>query len=385
MLIRASRGRPVMALAVMLCGWVAARAMILNDDSGVIASTDRVATVPQRLSLLPVPTERATVATRLGGVAVPAGTTAASDPAIVALAPLTALRNAELPQAWAPPLPHGPAPIIPVRSETPMMPSRMSVGVAAGHQMLWLAALAQLPLPSSIMVAAPAQGPRPAHAPTSGASRWSADGWFLLRRGGSLLAAGPLPASYGASQLGAVLRYRLDPASPDRPTAYLRASAALGNVQDKELAIGLAARPLGRLPIVAAVELRASQGTGTTRLRPAALLVSEFPSLPLPLGLRGEAYAQAGYVGGSGASAFVDGQLRVDRRVLRLGRSELRAGGGIWGGAQRGASRLDVGPGATIGLLLGPAAARLGFDWRFRIAGNAAPASGPALTLSAGF
>ena len=50
------------------------------------------------------------------------------------------------------------------------------------------------------------------------------------------------------------------------------------------------------------------------------------------------------------------------------------------------ASRLDVGPTATVGWPLGPTgAARLGVDWRFRVRGNAIPASGPAVTLSAGF
>jgi len=61
-------------------------------------------------------------------------------------------------------------------------------------------------------------------------------------------------------------------------------------------------------------------------------------------------------------------------------------GGGVWGGAQKGAARLDIGPSATMTIGLGEsAAARLGLDWRFRVAGDAAPASGPALTLSAGF
>jgi hypothetical protein len=64
----------------------------------------------------------------------------------------------------------------------------------------------------------------------------------------------------------------------------------------------------------------------------------------------------------------------------------VRAGAGAWGGAQKGASRLDLGPAATMGLGLGASAsARLALDWRFRVTGDAAPSSGPALTLSAGF
>lgn len=56
------------------------------------------------------------------------------------------------------------------------------------------------------------------------------------------------------------------------------------------------------------------------------------------------------------------------------------------GGAQKGAARLDVGPAASAAVGLGESGgARLAVDWRFRVAGSAAPKSGPALTLSAGF
>lgn len=81
-----------------------------------------------------------------------------------------------------------------------------------------------------------------------------------------------------------------------------------------------------------------------------------------------------------------DGQVRVDRAITRIGKAELRAGAGAWGGAQEGASRLDIGPAAIVGVPVNDAAsARLAFDWRFRVTGNAVPQSGPELTLSAGF
>lgn len=49
--------------------------------------------------------------------------------------------------------------------------------------------------------------------------RWSADGWLMLRGGGdgSLAAGSGAPATYGASQAGAVLRYRLAPRQPPSP------------------------------------------------------------------------------------------------------------------------------------------------------------------------
>ena len=97
-------------------------------------------------------------------------------------------------------------------------------------------------------------------------------------------------------------------------------------------------------------------------------------------------FAAFWFVGGRFSTAFADSQPRADRSVAHFGKAELRAGAGTWGGAQKGASRLDVGPTATMGMGPGETgSARLPVDWSFRIAGNAAPSSGSALTLSAGF
>ena len=272
---------------------------------------------------------------------------------------------------------------------------------AIGHQLLWMAAVSRLPLPFRLAdisqgTRAGAVGlPQPfypvGHEPAVRANRWSADGWLMLRNGGNgRLPAGGAAASYGASQAGAVLRYRLVPGDAHRSAAYLRASAALDGSRDRELALGLSARLLPSVPVVAAAELRASGNRAGTRLRPAAMVVTEIAPIALPLASRLEAYGQAGYVGGRDATAFADGQLRVDRQVSRFRvaevRTEVRAGVGAWAGAQKGASRVDVGPSLTLGVPAGQnGAMRLSMDWRFRVAGRAAPASGPALTLSAGF
>lgn len=150
--------------------------------------------------------------------------------------------------------------------------------------------------------------------------------------------------------------------------------------------MGLSVRPLAGLPITVGAEMRVGNVGSGVRARPALMAVTELPPEELPLGLRAEAYGQAGYVGGKGASAFVDGQLRADRRLTGMGNAELRAGAGAWGGAQKGASRFDLGPAATLAVPVNNIAfVRLALDWRFRVAGNAAPESGPALTLSAGF
>lgn len=264
--------------------------------------------------------------------------------------------------------------------------------------MLWLAALAQLPMPdlgkSGALPATPAAGSvKPPIAEQFRQPRWSADAWLLLRRGGNgfnLPGAG-LPGAnlptgaYGASQAGAVIRFRLAPSSANRSALYLRASSALLAPRGEEVAAGFSIRPLARIPVAAMAEVRATHSLTGTVMRPAMALVTELPPVDLPLGLRGEAYAQGGYVGGRSATAFADGQARIDHRLTGVGRWELRAGVGTWGGAQKGAKRIDVGPSATLGMPLGPVNGRLAADWRFRVAGNAAPTSGPAITLSAGF
>jgi hypothetical protein len=218
-------------------------------------------------------------------------------------------------------------------------------------------------------------------------SRWSGDGWMLARRGGDSVASGGNGAfapSYGANQIGAVLRYRLGAASGHRLTAYVRGYGAMNGSGEKEAAFGLSARPFSALPVAALVEMRVSRfADGATHLRPAA-------PVALGRGIELETYGQAGYVGGEAATGFVDGQARVEKVVtgLRLGASgqgDLRVGLGAWGGAQDKVGRLDMGPSLRLTMSNGHAGARLALDWRMRVEGNAMPSSGPALTLSAGF
>jgi hypothetical protein len=192
-------------------------------------------------------------------------------------------------------------------------------------------------------------------------------------------------ATYGASQVGAVLRYRLVRGNPHRPTAYLRVSAALNGSGEREAALGLSARPIAGLPVIIAGEGRVSRLSQRTVVRPAVMAVTELPPIALPEGARAEFYLQGGYVGGTGATPFIDGQLRIDRRIHQGGPVEIRAGAGVWGGAQEGAGRLDLGPGVTVAFAQGPVSARVALDWRFRLKGSAEPASGPTLTVSAGF
>jgi hypothetical protein len=165
----------------------------------------------------------------------------------------------------------------------------------------------------------------------------------------------------------------------------LRVSAALAGAREQEAALGLSARPLPRLPLRLAVEARASETASGSELRVATYAVTELPAFRLPLGARGEVYAQGGYVGGEFATAFVDGQVRAERPIARIGNAEVSLGAGAWGGKQEGSGRLDAGPAIGAAFPIGKGFGRISADYRFRVAGGAEPSSGPALTLSAGF
>lgn len=372
------RGQPLAALGLVLLGWVGARTALYAAAPTVIEQP--VAAIADPAPAKPRPAARALEPKRRQAEP-------HYGPRVRPAAPAPA-------PSLAPPQPQATP-----TTEPAAAPSAVSPRVAAGHQLLFLAGTAAMPLPDDAVAAGtPIAQASPAlpYLPTSRAEaqRWSADGWLLWRQGGNgfnLPGAGlpgaSLPSgAYGSSQAGLVLRYRLAPASPLRPTLYLRASSGLYYPRGEELAAGLALRPLKTVPVALMAEGRVTRTVGGGHVvRPAVALVTELPPARLPFGLRAETYAQAGWVGGPDDTPFVDGQARLDRPLVKAGRSELRLGAGAWGGAQRGARRLDVGPSATLELPVGPVTTRLSADYRFRVAGNAAPGSGVAVTFSAGF
>lgn len=219
---------------------------------------------------------------------------------------------------------------------------------------------------------------------SAGPSRWSFAAWALWRddRSSPLLSGRP---SYGRSQIGAVMRYRLSPASDQSLELHARASRALEGSLEQEAAFGISGRPLPAVPVRLAAEARVSETVSGTQVRGAGYVVTEIPPVDMPAGLNAELYAQAGYVSGDFATPFADGQLRITRQLADANEFRIEAGGGAWGGAQQNAGRLDIGPTAALAFRVGEIRGRVAADYRFRVAGNAEPSSGPALTLSAGF
>lgn len=136
----------------------------------------------------------------------------------------------------------------------------------------------------------------------------------------------------------------------------------------------------GRLE--AFVERRVSIGQGGRNAFGAGVAGGGEVALAGPmLKLRG--YGQAGIVGVRSRDLYADGELAVERKVYRSTAVDVALGAGMWGGAQPGVSRGDVGP--FVGVTLRPVGVRATAGWRQRFAGNAAPDSGPVLTIGTDF
>lgn len=363
------RGQPLWALGGLLACWIALRAALIDWPAEPPGAP--VETGEEIMDLAKAPRIRWTAQASAQGLP-----TAISDAAITPVHSIElGVRDLNGPE----PLPSRPALIT-------------SSQHAVSHNLLWMSAMSAIPMLPEVPTVLAGERTLSARVSDTPAfalrsrSRWSGDAWLVWRPGSRPFAPlGPITPGYGGSQAGALLRYDLAPALRSRPAAYVRAVGALGSVREQDLAVGMEARPIAGLPLAAHTELRVSRRQGGTTLRPAAFVSGGIDNASLAAGVSARGYAQAGYIGGRDATAFADGSLIAERPVWRDRDAVLTAGAGTWGGAQRGAGRLDFGPTASLRFRLGEAHARLSADYRLRVAGRAEPASGAALTLSAGF
>ncbi|TPG14191.1 hypothetical protein EAH87_16630 [Sphingomonas koreensis] len=208
-------------------------------------------------------------------------------------------------------------------------------------------------------------------------SRWSGSAWLVARGGGAGRGAGFGGGQLGGSQAGLRIAYSLK----RKLAAVARLTTPLEG-KGRELAIGIDWQPT-RLPLRLIAEQRIVLDGG--KGGPAVGLVGGIGPAAIGGGFDLEAYGQAGAIDRHSLEGFADGAARVTRRLATIGRARIDVGGGAWGGAQRGAARLDIGPSAVLALPVGRVPARLMLDWRQRIAGGARPGSGPALTLATDF
>jgi hypothetical protein len=225
----------------------------------------------------------------------------------------------------------------------------------------------------------------------SSRNRWSLDSWAFVRQGSDAapISQGRVPI-YGASQVGTIAQWRAAPSSRFDPRLYARAYQALVAGGETEFATGASVRPVPALPLRAAGEVRLAVTPFATDIRPAGYVFTELAPFPLVEQVTGELFAGGGYVGGAADTGFVDGQFTLTRPLIDYNpdakrQVRLSVGGGAWGGAQEGASRLDIGPTMRLDMLFGKVPARVSLDWRERVTGDAAPESGVAATVSASF
>lgn len=200
--------------------------------------------------------------------------------------------------------------------------------------------------------------------------------WLIARGGsGGTLLGGQL----GGSQAGARLTYALGQAR--RVALAARIATPLAG-RGREAALGVEWQPT-RAPIRLVAEQRLSLDGG--RGGPTLMAIGGIGPTPVVAGFRLESYAQAGAIARDGVEAFADGAARLTRPVASLGDATLDLGVGGWGAAQRGAARLDVGPSIGLVVPVDRHAVRLTLDYRRRIAGDARPGSGVALSIGGDF
>lgn len=198
--------------------------------------------------------------------------------------------------------------------------------------------------------------------------------WALLRgqQGPAGLATG---GTLGGSQAGARLTYHLSPLL----AASLRSSSPVGGARGGEVAAGIKVTPFRSIPISLTAERRQAIGsTGGGRSAFAMFVEGGVYQRPIAWGFDLDAYAQAGVVGIRSRDLFADGAFTLTRPLY----GRLSAGFGMWGGVQPGLYRVDAGPRLSAKVRDNM---RVHLDWRQRMAGNAEPGSGPAVTLAADF
>lgn len=220
-------------------------------------------------------------------------------------------------------------------------------------------------------------------------AHWQGYAAVHARRGDAGASLSGLSPSLGGSQAVARLGYTLNPLADARLSLAGRVFAPLKGSRivdgrNAQAAMGVEFQPSRALPMTFAVERYVALGAAgrdAWSLRVSAGVDDR----KIPGGLRLSAYGDAGIIGARSRDVFAEGQAVVVRpfAIGRTGR--LGLGAGVWAARQPGVSRVDVGPSLTASAMAGRARIGGSIDYRLRVAGDARPGSGPAVTVQAGF
>jgi hypothetical protein len=242
-----------------------------------------------------------------------------------------------------------------------------------------------VPLEALSAITPVAQPPRVASSLENSRGRsWSPtlSGWAIIR---SSQGSPPLATNgqLGASQAGfRVQQPLLRPDDALQIAANLRVSTPIGQSLGKEAGLGVALQRRGRVPIELIIERRIGLDRGG-RNAFALIAVAGVDDIELAKNTYLSGYGQSGVVGLRANDGFADGAIRIDRAIDRSKR--WRVGAGLWGSAQPGVARLDVGPIVALRQRIGTANARIALEYRWRVEGDARPGSGPALSIGTDF
>ncbi len=230
-----------------------------------------------------------------------------------------------------------------------------------------------------LVTIAPSAGLRSTGPPA--ADRWTLSAWAFGRPMSALTSLGQ--GLLGGSQAGARGAWRIDRSG--RAEIYTRLVSSGRPGDGAEGALGFSLQPIGAVPLRLSVERRQQIVGKGGRSAMAAFVSGGVSAVPLPLRLRLDGYAAAGLVGLRRPDLFAEGSVTVRRAVARIGPVDIDAGVGAWGAVQPDLERIDIGPGISARWRMDSVYPRLSLDWRQRVAGDAAPQSGVALTLATDF
>ena len=356
-------------LALVVVGWAGVRAMTLGTVPGaeIFSIKPSEAKAPPPIAATQFPPIEPVM---------PAGSEYFAPPAYYGQAPQPwAPRFQPIPvpvyYASAPPAPPQPAALTQILPE-PQPNFYAPIPPLDQWPLAQIAAPAMLPRQSKVVL--PSQS-APIPAARRAFDRVQLSSWALLR-GQQILGPSSLASSgqLGGSQAGARLLYNFAP----QVAASLRTTSDIGR-RGAEVAGGVRIQPVGGIPLWFTAERRQRISECCTGRNAFALFAeSGVYQRPMPWDFELDAYLQAGVVGLHSRDAFVDGGMTFSRPIYR----QFSGGVGVWGGAQPGVYRVDAGPRLTMKVRNN---VRVHFDWRQRLAGNAAPVSGPAITLAGDF
>lgn len=221
------------------------------------------------------------------------------------------------------------------------------------------------------------------HKPVPRRKKLSVYGYSFWRNGrDSNNVASAAAAQYGGSQSGIIANYRLTGKHKAGLYALARMAVSSSRFSDPEIAAGLRWRPSQNIPISFSAEHRTRQ---YAKDQYAIYASGGKDEIPLRLGFHASMFGQAGFIPSNKTGGFFDAQIHATRPIGKIHGVTFASGIGAWAGGQRRSDRVDIGPSVNSKFKLGGTDIQMSADWRHKIAGNAAPGSGPALTISTGF